>query len=452
MTRTHRALAVIAAAATASLLAGCGSGGTGAADSPFTTEATGTLKAWAFDGADDVGEARMQHAADALADVTIDLDSTAFDAQKFTTRVASGQTPDVVQMDRQFVATYAAQDLILPLDECYAVNDVDPGERFYESVTNDIRYDDAIWAVPQFFQPPAIILNERVLSAAGVTADQFDTSKPDQLLEAVGKVYRESGGDPAVLGLDAVPTSQAALWMLGFGGQLVDEEGKPTLDDASNLPGLEFLTRLSDAQGGYAKGKSFTDAFDTFGDGNQFATDQVGAQVGAQWYLNVLSPYRDDIDISAVPFRDRDGQPFSVAGGSAFVIPAGAANKDAACAWMLDLTSQDAWEAAGDVRAATVTENGGINTGLFTGSPAADDAVRAAHVVPSGDEGIDQAIATFYDVVAEGRSIGGSPAGQQIQSELQNAVASALLGDKAPEEALADAQTAAMRAYEQAAR
>ena len=94
-------------------------------------------------------------------------------------------------MDRQFVATYAAQDLILPLDECYAVNDVDPEERFYESVTNDIRYDDAIRAVPQFFQPPAIILNERVLSSAGVTADQFDTSKPDQLLDAVAKVYQE---------------------------------------------------------------------------------------------------------------------------------------------------------------------------------------------------------------------------------------------------------------------
>jgi multiple sugar transport system substrate-binding protein len=134
------------------------------------------------------------------------------------------------------------------------------------------------------------------------------------------------------------------------------------------------------------------------------------------------------------------------------VIPAGAANKDAACAWMLDLTSQESWEAAGDVRADTVAENGGIYTGLFTGSPAADQAVRDAHVVPSGDDGIDQAIATYYDVVSEGRSIGGSPAGQQIQSELQNAVASTLLGDKTPEQALGDAQTAAMRAYEQAAR
>ncbi len=452
MTRTHRTLAVVAAAATATLLAGCGSGGSGAAAASFTTEATGTLRAWAFDGADDVGEARLAHAADALSGVEIDLDSTAFDAQKFTTRVASGQTPDVVQMDRQFVATYAAQDLILPLDQCYSAHDVDPTERFYESVTNDIRYDDAIWAVPQFFQPPAILLNERVLSAAGVSGDQFDTSEPDQLLDAVGKVYRESGGDPAVLGLDAVPTAQAALWMLGFGGQLVDADGKPTLDDDANLPGLEFLKQLSDAQGGYAKGKSFSDAFDTFGDGNQFVKDQVGAQIDAQWYLNVVAPYRDDIDISAVPFRDSDGEPFAVAGGSAFVIPAGAANKDAACAWMIDLTSQESWEAAGDVRAATVTENAGISTGLFTGSPATDQAIRDAHVVPSGDDGIDQAIATFYDVVAEGRSIGGSPAGQQIQSELQNAVASTLLGDKTPELALADAQTAAMRAYEQAAR
>ena len=44
-----------------------------------------------------------------------------------------------------------------------------------------------------------------------------------------------------------------------------------------------------------------------------------------------------------------------------------------------------------------------------------------------------------------------SPAGQTIQSELNNAVSSALLGQKTPEQALADAQAAAMRAYDKVA-
>ncbi len=208
------------------------------------------------------------------------------------------------------------------------------------------------------------------------------------------------------------------------------------------------MKKLTDAQGGYAKVKSFTDSFDTFGENNPYVADQVGAQLNMQWYPNVLSAYADRIDIEAVPFRDKNGQPFSVASGSAFVIPAGAANKDAACAWMLKLTSQDAWMAAAAARAQTRAGDGGINTGLFTGSPQADRAIREKYVVKSGNAGFDQVIATYYDVVDYGKSYGSSPAGQDIQNELNNAVTATLLGDKSAEQALKDAQGAAQRAYD----
>lgn len=437
---------------TALALAACSSGGDDGADgggsAEFTDSASGALNAWGFENADDVGEARLDHAEEQLADVDVELDATAFDAQKFTTRLASGDVPDVVQMDRRYVTTYAAQDLILPLDDCYAAHDVDPDERFYPSVVDDVRYEDSVWGVPQFFQPVAILLNKRVMDAAGVTPDQIDTSQPDTLLAAVDAMYAESGGVPTTLGFDPVATGQGGLWVLGQGGQLIDDEGRPTLDDPSNVPGLELLKQITDAQGGFAKVKSFSDSFDTFGDANQFVTDQVGSQVVAQWYPNVLSPYADQVDVQAVPFLDRDGQPFSVASGQSFVIPAGAENPDAACAWMLELTSLDAWMAAGEARADTIASEGGINTGLFTGSPEADEAVRDEYVTATGDAGFDQVIQTFYDVVGSGRTFGSSPAGQDIQNELNNAITATLLGDKTAEEALAEAQDAAMRAYD----
>jgi multiple sugar transport system substrate-binding protein len=449
--RKSRRTAVALLPITALALAACSSGGdddTGSASTDFGTEAAGTLNAWGFENADDVGQARLDYAADQLAGMEVELDATAFDAQKFTTRLASGDVPDVVQMDRRYVTTYAAQDLILPLDSCYEAHDVDPAERYYASVVDDVTYEDAVWAVPQFFQPPAIILNKRVMDAAGVTADQIDTSQPDVLLAAIEKMYVESGGVPTTLGFDPVATGQGGLWVLGQGGQLIDDEGAPTLDDPSNVAGLELLKQITDAQGGFAKVKSFTDAFDTFGDNNQYVTDQVGAQVNAQWYPNVLSAYVGEVDIEAVPFLDQDGEPFSVASGQAFVIPAGAENADGACAWMLSLTSQDAWLAAGEARADTIASDGGINTGLFTGSPEADQAIRDEFVTESGDAGFDQVISTYYDVVEYGQTFGSSPAGQDIQNELNNAITATLLGDKGPEEALADAQTAAQRAYD----
>ncbi len=232
---------------------------------------------------------------------------------------------------------------------------------------------------------------------------------------------------------------------------MADDTGKPALDDPNNAKALTYLKELTDAQGGFAKVKSFSDAFDFFGKGNQFVKDQVAAQVDAQWYVNVLSPYADQIELGATPFKDQTGKPFAVTGGSSFVIPAKAKNPDAACAWMVNLVTDEAWMAAGEARAATLEQEGGMNTGLFTGSPSADQAIKTKYVKDSGNAGFDQTIETFYEVVGSGKSLGASPAGQTIQSELNNAVSSALLGQKTPEQALADAQAAAMRAYDKVA-
>jgi multiple sugar transport system substrate-binding protein len=208
-----------------------------------------------------------------------------------------------------------------------------------------------------------------------------------------------------------------------------------------------LLKKITDAQGGYAKLKSLTDSFDYFGGGNQYIKNQVGAEINYQWFPNVLTPYKDKVSIETVPFRDKNGKPITVAGGQAFVIPAKSKNPAAACAWALDLTSQQNWMAAAATRAQTLAKSGGINTGLFTGSPAADKAIKDEYLKPSGNAGFDQTNNAYYDVVPDGVSFGASPAGQAIQTDLANAITSVLLGEQSPQKALAAAQTAAMRSY-----
>jgi multiple sugar transport system substrate-binding protein len=447
---SRTALAALAGISLVSMLVGCSSTAQSSGQS-FSGTAKGSLHAWAFDNADDVGKARLAYAKQKLSGVQLTMDQTAFDAQKFTTRMASGNVPDVVQMSAQFVATYAAQGLIMPLDKCYSAHSVDPKSLFYPSVLKDVTYSGNVYGVPQFYQPPAIILNERVMKKAGVTDAEINTSKPDELVAAVKKMSASSGGNPSVLGFDPVAGGQPGLWILGYGGQIIDGSGKPTLSDPRNVKGITVLKRIYDAEGGFAKAKSFSDSFDTFGDKNQFVSGQVGAQVDNQWYVNVLTPYVKDLELSAVPFYGSDGTPFTVSSGTAFVIPTGAKNQVAACAWALDLVGKGAWDAAGTARAATLAKTpGAINTGLFTGSPAADKALRSEYIKSSGNAGFDKTIATYYDVVANGKSIGTSPAGQQIQTELQNAIQTALLGTKSAKDALADAQKAAMSAYDKA--
>ena len=444
--------------ASLAVLAGCGGGGGGTnpgqqqstAGVDYKTPASGSLTTGGFSPTDEVGTSRRDYAASQLTGLKVNIQQGNFDPQKFAAQAAAGQVPDVVQMDRNYVATYAAKKLILPVDACFTDNSVDAATHYYKTAMDDVRYKGQAYAVPQFYQPPILMLNKRVMAEAGVKEADLDTSKPEQLLTATKKMYKESKGLPSRLGLDP-RNGLVSTWMLGYGGQLVDGEGRPTLDNAGNIRALEFLKQVYDAQGGYENHTSFVNSFDAFGDANPFVKDQVGAQLIEQWYLNVLTATSAEIELGGVPFKAMDGKPLAVAGGTAFVIPAKSKNPAAACQWALALTSDAAWEKAAQARLATnKTKPGSLFTGLFTGSATADKLIKDKYVKPTGNKGFDEAIAATYEVVTEGRSVGSSPAGLQIQTELTNAAAAAMNGSKPAEQALKDAQAAALRAYETA--
>ncbi len=94
-----------------------------------------------------------------------------------------------------------------------------------------------------------------------------------------------------------------------------------------------------------------------------------------QWYLNVLASNTPDEKIDFAPFKDRQGNPISFSGGSAWVIPASAKNKDAACEFMRVITLPDSWYAAAKVRADKRAADKEPFTGVFTGNKLADDKI-----------------------------------------------------------------------------
>ena len=451
--KNHLLVRMAAATATVTLsLTACG-GGTNDGDQPaaaidFAGAPEGTVATMGFNPSDEVGTSRADLAEERLEGVEITMDTSDFDPQKFAALAAAGNLPDVVQMDRSYVATFAQKGLIMPLDECFAAHDVDPADHWYPAVVSEASWDGSVYAAPQFFQPSIVIINKRVAHAAGLTAADIDTSDPERLLMAAESMTALNGAQPTTLGFDPDMPGSIATWITIFGGRIMEDEGKPTLDQAENVEALTFLLELMDAQGGYPEVKSFKDTWDVFGDQNQYVTDKVGAATWAQWYINVLSNTKDAVDLDAQPVRDLDGTPFAMAGGTAFAIPAAAKNPVAGCAWLTTVTSLDAWTAAGDARAATVEEKGSLNTGLFTGSPAADQAVRDAHVVETGNPGFDAMITAAYDSLADTRTAGSSPVGQQINDALKNAAGVALSKEQTPQEALEEAQATAMREWD----
>lgn len=449
----------IAAAAVVALgLAGCNGPSIGSrepsesgAANPFSTDVSGALKTSGFNPSDEVGQSRADYAAAQLDGVSVTMDKTNFDPQKFAAQAASGQTPDLLQMDRAVVATLASKDLIIPLDQCYEAFGVEPREQYYPSLIDDVSYQGKIYGIPQFFQANALLANKRVLDEAGVAAADLDTSKPEEIVATAEKLYQEKGGNPSVIGFDGDLPGSSAMWFKVFGGAAYDETGKPTLDRPENVRALTWMKELMDAQGGYAKVKSFKDSMDVFGAGNQYVKDQVAVQTWAQWYPNVLADYKDEVSLEAVPIKDASGTPIAMAGGTAFAIPKAAKNPSAACAWAIKATSSEAWMAAADARIETVEKNKKLFTGLMTGSPVADQQIKDKYVKPTGNAEFDQVIETYYAVLSNPVTSGSSPVGQTVQQDLTNAVTVALTGEKTPEQALADAQASSLRAWDQVA-
>ena len=66
-----------------------------------------------------------------------------------------------------------------------------------------------------------------------------------------------------------------------LGGQLIDDDGAPTLDDPNNAKALDVLKQLTDAQGGYRQGEELHRLVRLLRRKNQFVKDQVGAEVDA---------------------------------------------------------------------------------------------------------------------------------------------------------------------------
>ncbi|NUR97828.1 MAG: sugar ABC transporter substrate-binding protein, partial [Kribbellaceae bacterium] len=241
------------------------------------------------------------------------------------------------------------------------------------------------------------------------------------------------------------------LWAMANGAELVKPGGEPNLNDPKAVEALQYTIKLINDQGGWSNFKTFRDTFDLFGAKNQFTKDQLAAFPIENWYVNVLLDARaNGLKLQSTPFTDRQGHPISTIGGSAWVVPKGAKNPNAACQWAKTLTSVDTWQKAAEARMQTVAKDKTFFTGLFTGNKVADDKIKAEYLKPSGDAGFDAAIKNYYDVLDTAKALNPSPAGAEIDAAWKSAVAKALAGSATPQAALDQAQSEAKAAFDKA--
>jgi len=450
----RRLMPALALLVTSGLLGACAQGTSNdtSKDASYDPDATlsGDLTVLGFGGEDEIGTTRLDAAKSALgSDVNVKLVKGDLDIQQFLSSVASGQPPEIIYANRNQIGTFAARGAIMPLTDCIDGEGIDTSI-YRPTALNEVTFNDAVYGIPEFNVVQIIQANSKLLNQAGLTVEDVNGSDWDAVSAANKALTKTKGGKLAVIGFDSKLPEFLPLWAKANGADLISEDGRTAqLDDPKVVEALQFAVGIYDAQGGFSKVKAFRDSADFFGEGNQFAVDTLGAMPMEQWYVNVLNDVSPDVPMVFDSVRTREGDPIAYASGSAWAIPKGSANPEAACRFAKVMTATDSWVKAAEARVALRKKDGGLFTGLLTGNTQADEKVRAM-VKPSGDDTWDSAIEKTYEANDNTFSMPANPAGEEFQTAWQDAVNRVLNGQQDAQAAMAQAQKEAQAALDEA--
>ncbi len=414
------------------------------------TEMTGSLSIMGFGLGDEIATTRVGEFERLYPNVELNFTEGGLDEQQFLTAVASGTPPDLVSLPRAELSTYAVRGALTPLTECIANEGIDMSQ-YRDVAVSEVTVDGEVYGIPEFFNNIMLIINTAALEEAGLTVDDVNTADWDSIAALNETLTRMDGDTLSRIGFDPKLPEFLPLWVAANGGQMLSDDGRTAmLNSPEVVEALTFAASLHDVAGGRAPFSAFRDTWDFFGSGNMIANDQLGVFPMEQWYMNVLADVSPDAPLAFKPFTDREGNPISFATGSAWAIPRGAANPEAACAFIKTVTSPEAWIAAAEERARLRAESGTLNTGTYTANRLADEVIFGEIVGPTGSDVFDTGVETILSLQENAFAIPANPAGAQFRQAWIDAVNRVLNGEQTVEEALNQAQQEAQAALDEA--
>lgn len=413
-------------------------------------EAEGTLNGLGFGLPDEIATVRVDRFKELYPNVEFKLTEGSIDQQQLLTAIASGNPPDVIYLDRAELSTYATRGAIQPLGECLDRAGIDMSQ-FREAATDQVTVDGQVYGVPDFFSVIILMLNGDVLEEAGIDPADFNTSDWEQLSEWNDQLTVLDGNKLTRIGFDPKLPEFFPLWVRANGGQLMSDDGRTAqLNSPEAVEALEYTVKLHDVAGGRAPFSAFRDTWDFFGADNQIVQGQLAAFPIEQWYVNVQSDVAPDGPMVVKAFTDRQGNPLTFATGSAWAIPTGASNPDAACAFMATMSSPESWVAAAAERSKLREEAGATYTGTYTGNAVADEQIFGTYVKESGNQAFDDAVKVMVSVQDHAFAIPANPAGSEFKQAWTDAVNRVMNGEQTAQQALDQAQQEAQSALDKA--
>jgi multiple sugar transport system substrate-binding protein len=409
-----------------------------------------TLNIYGFGPGDDVANGRATIAERALGGAGVNNPRGAFDDRAFLARLASGDVPDLIYLDRNKVGTYAARNALLPLANCIRSERIDRNQ-YRAAALREVTYRGQLYALPEFTNQITLIVNNAAARGAGVNLRDIQTTNWPKLRAAARKMTRMSDGKVARIGFDPKLPEFFPLWVKWFGADLLSADGRRArLNSPQAIQALEFTYGLIRDQGGWNRFKAFRDTWDFFGAKNQVASNQVGAWPMESWYYNVMADNSPNVGITAKYFTNRKGGPITLFTGSGWAIPRGSKNAALACKWMKAMTAVNTWVSVAKDRLNLRRRQGRAFTGLYTANARADVKIFEDVWQPSGKRQFDAAVRLLVQTNRYAFAVPTSPASAQVRQAWFDGINRVLDGKQSPRAALNQAQREAQTAIDDA--
>jgi multiple sugar transport system substrate-binding protein len=331
---------------------------------------------------------------------------------KFIAASVTGQVPDVVHVALAWSIELGAMGHAEPLDG-YIGN---KRNEIPKGALESSSYRGKLYGLPWYVDTTALFYNKEMFKAAGLEFPGTEPMDWDQLLDAARKLTRDLDGDGTVdqYGFAMRKGRGASIcWFPIFfsnNGQLYSEDGlSPAFNSPQGLEAFKFLTDMYTTEKVMPPG---TIAYDRWDDvRNAFISKKMAMYIAGNWEIGPMTDGADfEWGLAPHPMQKSRS---SFLGGSSFIIPSKAKNKDAAWKWLDFLTNSESMK--------YLAEYGRI--------PARIDADRAEHILAN----------PLFGVFASGAVFAKSHASIYagiIRSEVGAAFEEVMVGNRDPEEAL----------------
>jgi arabinogalactan oligomer/maltooligosaccharide transport system substrate-binding protein len=242
----------------------------------------------------------------------------------FEMAALAGQTPDVLVTSNDAIAPLVTGNLLVPVDDWF-----NPAE-FAQPVVAAANIAGKQWGIPVSVGNQLLLLyNKKLVAAPPVTSDDLlKMPKP----EAAQATLITNQNDPRWL----------TPWLLGFGGRVLGDDLRPTLNTPEMVATYSFLRQL--------RADGINPEVD-FGSGSELFKQGQAAMIidgdwSVPWYLDASAsaPHALELGVAPLPIISSTNRPAtSYVGGRYVVVPSGISDgkRDLVKAFATYLTSPE---------------------------------------------------------------------------------------------------------------